>query len=70
MLTPDSRNANPRAPLTRTLSPHRRARLRRLAPHHEFRDRLVAPSEVCDVTVDTIRGARPLASLVADRDWP
>jgi hypothetical protein len=52
------------------LSPFRHQRLRRDAPRHEFRDLLVPSSEVCSVTVDTIRGARPLASLVADGDWP
>jgi hypothetical protein len=62
------RNANPRAPVPRVLRPHRRARLRNDSPRREFRDQLIEPG--LDLVVETVTGCRPIASLVADRDWP
>jgi hypothetical protein len=66
----DSRhNSNPRAPLTRVLHPHRRARLRRLAPHHEFRDPFVEPR--LDFAVDTVGGSsRTLRRLLDTEEQP
>jgi hypothetical protein len=55
MLTPNSRNANPRAPSTLVLSRHRRARLRHDSPRREFRDHLVEPLSL-DVTVTLASG--------------
>jgi hypothetical protein len=43
-----------RAPLTRVLSPYRRARLRHDAPH--FRDEFVEPTNL-DLTVSLVGGA-------------
>jgi hypothetical protein len=62
-------NSNPRAPLTRVLLPHRRARLRHEAPHHEFRDPFVEPR--LDFAVDTVGGATlPLRRLLETEEQP
>jgi hypothetical protein len=68
MLTPNSRNANPRAPSTLVLSRHRRARLRNDAPRHEFRDQLLTPSDIDLLVVDTVGGTRPIAELAEARE--
>jgi hypothetical protein len=47
------------------LSPYRNWRLRP-SPGKEFRDRLTASSDVNDIVVDTISGARSIDSLVAE----
>jgi hypothetical protein len=56
MLTPDSRNANPRAPLTRVLSRHRHVRLRQNNPRREFRDQLVGECDFGGVLLGTPNG--------------
>jgi hypothetical protein len=49
------RKSKPRAPLPRTLSRHRHARLRDDAPRHQFRDEFVEPR--LDVEVSLVGGA-------------
>jgi hypothetical protein len=60
------RKSNPRAPLTRVLRPHRRARLRNDSPRREFRDQLIEPG--LDLVVETVTGSRPIALLAGELD--
>jgi hypothetical protein len=50
----------------RVLSRYRHVRLRQDSPRSEFRDRLAAPSDISDIVVDTISGARSIDLLVAE----